>query len=166
VLAASFLLIHVAAPWGLSRLSARRGWVNGRPGPRNQLALIPVAGGIACTLWLIAQHYFASPDTFLEFKPGQKLLTPGPYAYSRNPMYLFELLFWLGWALFYGSIPVLIGCLLWFTVFHFVIVPGEERDLEARFGEAYRAYKASVPRWLKIPGRKKTQAIWPTWEGE
>ena len=148
LLTAAFLLIHVAAPWGLSRLSTRRGWSGRRPGKWNLLALIPVAGGIAGTVWLIVQHYLASPRTFLEFRPGQKLLTPGPYAYSRNPMYLCELVFWSGWALFYGSIPVLTGALLWFVMFNFVIVPYEERDLEARFGEAYRQYKKMVPRWL------------------
>jgi protein-S-isoprenylcysteine O-methyltransferase Ste14 len=63
-------------------------------------------------------------------------------------MYLFELVFWFGWALFYGSITVLIGFLLWFAMFNFIIVPWEERDLEARFGEAYRQYKQVVPRWL------------------
>ncbi len=143
-----FLLVHVAAPWGLSALSTRHGWVNRRPGKWNLLALIPVGTGIACTIWMITLHFRASPVTFLEWKPGQKLLTPGLYAFSRNPMYLFELTFWFGWAFFYGSIPVLVGFLLWLAMFNFVIVPWEERDLEARFGEAYRAYKARVPRWL------------------
>lgn len=148
-----FLLVHVAAPWGLSLLSARHGWVDGRPGTWNLLALILVVAGIACTLWMMALHFLASPGSFLELTPTQKLLTPGPYAFSRNPMYLFELAFWFGWALFYGSIAVLIGFLLWFAMFNFVIVPFEERDLEARFGEAYRAYKARVPRWLGLPQR-------------
>ncbi len=143
-----FLLVHVATPWALSWLSTRHGWVNRRPGKRNLLALIPVVAGIAGTIWMIALHFRASPDTFLEWKPGQKLLMRSPYAVSRNPMYLFELTFWFGWTLFYGSLPVLIGFLLWLTVFNFVIVPWEERDLEARFGEAYRQYKSKVPRWL------------------
>lgn len=152
-LTALFLLVHVAAPWGLSLLSTRHGWVDGRPGAWNWLALILVVAGIACTLWMMALHFRASPGSFLELKPGQKLLTRSPYAISRNPMYLFELAFWFGWALFYGSIAVLIGCLLWLAMFNFVIVPWEERDLEARFGEAYRAYKARVPRWLGLPRR-------------
>ena len=59
-----------------------------------------------------------------------------------------ELGFWFGWALFYGSIAVLIGFLIMFTMFNFVIVPYEERDLERRFGEAYRQYKYRVPRWI------------------
>jgi protein-S-isoprenylcysteine O-methyltransferase Ste14 len=152
-LTALFLVVHVAAPWGLSLLSTRYGWVDGQPGLWNLLALVLVGVGIACTLWLIVQHYRASPGTFLEMAPGQKLLTPGPYAVSRNPMYVSELAFWFGWALFYGSLTVLIGFLLWFAAFNFAIVPYEERDLEARFGEAYRAYKAQVPRWLGLPRR-------------
>jgi protein-S-isoprenylcysteine O-methyltransferase Ste14 len=152
-LTVAFLLVHVAAPWGLSLLSTRHGWVDGRPGTWNLLALILVVAGIACTLWMMALHFLASPGSFLELGPTQKLLTPGPYAFSRNPMYLFELAFWFGWALFYGSIAVLIGFLFWFALFNFVIVPREERDLEARFGEAYRAYKTRGPRWLGLRRR-------------
>jgi protein-S-isoprenylcysteine O-methyltransferase Ste14 len=151
-LTALFLLVHVAAPWGLSLLSTRHGWVDGQPGSWNLLALALVAAGIASTVWMIALHYRASPASFLELKQTQTLLTPGPYAYSRNPMYLCELAFWFGWALFYGSLAVLVGCLLWAGMFNFAIVPYEERGLEGRFGEAYRQYKQRVPRWL---GKKR-----------
>lgn len=34
------------------------------------------------------------------------------------------------------------------VVVNFVILPREERVLEARFGEVYRQYKRTVPRWL------------------
>jgi protein-S-isoprenylcysteine O-methyltransferase Ste14 len=146
-----FLLVHVALPWGLSLLSTRHGWVAGRPGRWNLLALILVVAGIACTLWTMALHFLASPGSFVKLRPTEHLLTPGPYAISRNPMYLFELTFWFGWALYYGSISVLMGFLLWFAMFCFVIVPWEERDLEGRFGDSYRAYKARVPRWLGLP---------------
>ena len=148
---ALFLLVHVAAPWGLSLLSTRHGWIEGRPGAWNLLALLVVIPGIAATVWLIAQHYLASPQSFLELTRTQKMLTRGPYAVSRNPMYVSELAFWFGWALFYGSPPVLVGALLWWLGFNLVIVPSEERALEAQFGEAYRAYKAEVPRWLGWP---------------
>jgi len=143
-----FLLIHVIAPWGLSQLSTRYGWLDGRPGWWNWLALILVVVGVVSTFRLIFMHYKASPRSFLELRPGEKLLTPDLYAYSRNPMYVSELTFWFAWALFYGSVAVLIGFLVWFGLFNFAIVPYEEKDLQARFGEAYLQYKKEVPRWL------------------
>jgi protein-S-isoprenylcysteine O-methyltransferase Ste14 len=149
-----FLLVHLAAPWGLSLVSTRHGWIDGRPGPWNLLALILIVAGIACTLWTMTLHFPASPGLFLELRSTRKLLTVGPYTVSRNPMYLFELTFWFGWTLFYGSLVVLIGCLLWVMLFNFVIVPWEERDLEARYGEAYCQYKRLVPRWF---GRWKAE---------
>lgn len=147
-----FLLIHVAAPWRLSLLSARRGWTGRRPGPWNLVALVLVAGGIASTIWMIALHYLASPQPFLEMQGAQNVVTRGLYRFSRNPMYLSELAFWLGWALFYGSMPVLAGFLAWLVFFNFYTIPWEERHLEARYGEAYREYKARVPRWFGLPG--------------
>jgi protein-S-isoprenylcysteine O-methyltransferase Ste14 len=75
------------------------------------------------------------------------LLRRGPYTFTRNPKYLSELMLWLGWGL-YGSLAVLIGCLLLGVLMDFRAVPREERALEARFGEAYRSYKRQVPRWL------------------
>ena len=62
-------------------------------------------------------------------------------------MYVAELALWFGWSVFYGSIGVLIG----FMIFLTVLVLGvwyEERVLDARFGDAYRAYRNQVPRWL------------------
>ena len=76
------------------------------------------------------------------------LLVQGPYRFSRNPMYLGELVLWLGWALFYGSVAILIGFLLMWVMMNFRAVPREERDLEARFGESYLEYKDNVPRWF------------------
>jgi protein-S-isoprenylcysteine O-methyltransferase Ste14 len=79
-------------------------------------------------------------------------LKRGPYAFSRHPMYLSELALWLGWAVFYGSLPVLVG----FVVFGIVVSrlgPNEERALEATFGARYRSYANEVPRWFRIRSR-------------
>jgi protein-S-isoprenylcysteine O-methyltransferase Ste14 len=62
-------------------------------------------------------------------------------------MYLAELTLWLGWALLYGSPLVFLGFLI-MCVLVSVLAPREEQSLEANFGEAYREYKARVPRWL------------------
>jgi protein-S-isoprenylcysteine O-methyltransferase Ste14 len=145
-----FPLVHGVLPWGLSLLSTRHGWVDGWPGTWNLPGLILVVVGTAYAIWGLVLH---SIEGWQWARTQMYLLRRGPYTLSRNPMYLGELVLWLGWGLFYGSGAVLIGFLLWFAMFNFVIVPQEERALEARFGEAYRAYKARVPRWLGFPRR-------------
>lgn len=51
------------------------------------------------------------------------------------------------------SIAVLIGFILWWIAFAFILVPFKERQLEARFGETYLQYKKTVPRWFGPPRR-------------
>lgn len=140
-------LVHGVLPWAISLLTNRHGWTAGRPGIWNLPALILVATGTGCLIWILVLHFVRTPERVeLELTP-KYLLKGGPYAFTRNPMYLAILGLWLGWALFYGSVAVLIGCLLLRVLMHFV-VSREERALEARFGEAYLQYKSSVPRWL------------------
>jgi protein-S-isoprenylcysteine O-methyltransferase Ste14 len=82
-----------------------------------------------------------SPDGF--WKPFGRLCR----AFTRNPMYLAELGLWLGWVLFYGSLPVLIGFVGFCAAVNFV-VRREERDMKAQFGDVYLLYQSRVPRWL------------------
>jgi acetyl esterase/lipase len=99
--------------------------------------------------------FAATPDR-IELRLPSFLLTRGPYAYSRNPMYVSELTLWLGWAVFYGNVGVLIGFVMLFAL----VIPGvryEERVLAARFGDAYREYSSGVPRWLGTPRQPESQ---------
>lgn len=147
-----FAIVWGLVPWAVSLLSPRYGWAAGRPGLWNLLGLVPLAAGIAGSLWSLALH-FAESGQGLDWEADKSyLLKRGPYAFSRNPMYLSELTLLFGWALFYGSTAVLIAFLLWWAGFSFVLVPQEERRIEARFGEAYREYKRRVPRWFGKPG--------------
>ena len=86
----------------------------------------------------------------LSRKP-QVLITRGPYAYTRNPIYLGEQALWFGWAIFFGSWPVLVVISVAMLIGEiFQVVPREERALEAAFGETYVEYKARVPRWIGL----------------
>jgi protein-S-isoprenylcysteine O-methyltransferase Ste14 len=81
-------------------------------------------------------------------QPTTALVTDGIFGYTRNPLYVggsvalcgIALLFDLDW------IPLLLlpACLL----LHFAVVLREERYLEQKFGEAYRRYKMTVPRYF------------------
>jgi len=63
-------------------------------------------------------------------------------------MYVAGLSAWLGWTVFYGSLAVLVGSVLLWSLFTFRVIPGEERQLEALFGDAYLEYKRSIHRWI------------------
>lgn len=104
--------------------------------------------GVSGLMWGMALHSAQSPGA-MEWEMDRSYLLKGSlYSYSRNPMYVSEMMLMVGWVIFYGSAAVLIATLAWMGLFIFYIVPGEERILEARFGEAYREYKRKVPRWI------------------
>jgi protein-S-isoprenylcysteine O-methyltransferase Ste14 len=63
-------------------------------------------------------------------------------------MYLAVLTIWFGWAVFYGSLPVLVGNSFCWLILNSVVIPREERGLTARHGELYRQYANKVSRWF------------------
>jgi hypothetical protein len=76
------------------------------------------------------------------------IVQSGPYGFSRNPIYLAFSLFQAGIALAVNDAWTLVTLLPAIAVMSFVVIPREERYLEARFGEDYARYKARVQRWL------------------
>ncbi len=112
------------------------------------VGVLVAALGFSLGAWVAYLHYRRGQGTPSPFVPTQALLVDGPYARSRNPMYLGVLAYYFGVALGVGS-PSMVGMVLLITLaVHVYIVAVEERELEARFGEAYREYKRRVPRWL------------------
>ncbi|MBI4492035.1 MAG: isoprenylcysteine carboxylmethyltransferase family protein [Chloroflexi bacterium] len=80
-------------------------------------------------------------------KPPDRLIEVGPYAYTRNPMYLGHLIFLLGLALGFRSLLgwlILLANLPWF---HARVLADEAR-LRQKFGAEYEAYCARVKRWI------------------
>ena len=141
-------LIHSALPWAISLLTPHYGWTEGKPGIWNLCGLILIVFAVICLIWILVLGFGETPEKVKLEWNSSFLLMRGPYAFSRNPMYVAELGLWLGWAIFYGSIFVFIGFAVLFGVINFVGLPYEERTLEERFGEVYRQYKRTVPRWL------------------
>ncbi len=80
---------------------------------------------------------------------GEKLglRTTGWFAWSRNPIYVVTWLGLIGWGLIANSIGVSILLILWALLY--LIAPLlEEPWLEREYGDAYRDYKKSVPRFI------------------
>ena len=79
-----------------------------------------------------------------------KLTTWGLYGIVRNPMYLGELLWSLGWAVMWGStVGLILMPLWWMGLLLFIML--EEEDLEACIGRDYLRYKGEV-RGRILPG--------------
>ncbi len=81
-------------------------------------------------------------------KPTTAIVRTGPYRFSRNPIYLAFSLLQLGIALWVNSWWLVATLAAAIGIIHYVVVPREERYLEARFGTEYLNYKGSVRRWL------------------
>lgn len=80
--------------------------------------------------------------------PTTALATGGLYRYSRNPIYIALSLIHLGIAAAVDSPWILATLPLVLVVIRFGVIAREERYLEAKFGDAYRDYKAQVRRWF------------------
>jgi len=81
-------------------------------------------------------------------QPTTTIVTTGPYRFSRNPLYVGLITFYVGATLLFNTwwgfllLPPL------FAVLHSGVVLREERYLEGKFGDAYRHYRAKVRRYL------------------
>jgi len=81
-------------------------------------------------------------------QPTTAIVRTGPYRFSRNPIYLAFSLLQLGIALWVNSLWLVVTLVAAVAVMSFVVIPKEERYLEARFPSEYSPYKASVRRWF------------------
>lgn len=107
--------------------------------------LLAIAGG---ALALAAEMRFKRAGTAtMPWKPASALVTDGVYAHVRNPMYVGLALVVAAIAVALASDWTLVLMVPAGLVMHFGVVKREERYLEAKFGDAYRQYKARVPRY-------------------
>lgn len=106
-----------------------------------------VVAGIACglhTLSVIRSKNVTS--NVADTPPG--LITDGMYAISRNPFYLSYVVITIGAACVLGSLAAFIGPIVCIAVLQFVVIPVEEKALQASQRQKYTQYKQRVRRWL------------------
>jgi protein-S-isoprenylcysteine O-methyltransferase Ste14 len=106
---------------------------------------LAVAGG---ALAIAAERRFKAAGTHVPpWKPTLHLATDGVYTRLRNPMYAGMMVLVGGLGIAMASDWTLALLVPTALVLHHGAVLREERYLEARFGDDYRRYKASVKRW-------------------
>ena len=76
---------------------------------------------------------------------SESLLIVGPYKYVRHPQYFGVVMLLFGLGLLLGFTFLFFGSLFSFLWFRFVLIPFEEKELLALFGDQYETYMKQVP---------------------
>lgn len=116
---------------------------------RTPFAILIGVAGLLCNL-LPKLRFGRVGTTVNPMRPQstRHLVVDGLHRYSRNPMYLGQLLLLVAWGIFLANGPATMLPLLFaLYITRFQIVP-EEHALAVVFGDAYAAYRGRVRRWL------------------
>lgn len=141
------LLAVILCAWVLGRL-APLAW----PGVDDRAAHFVGLGlgiaGVALLIWSALTLRRHNTTIRPSGASSTELVTDGPYRFRRNPIYIADVLMLLGVAELTHNVWFAILAALFIPLVTWLAILPEERHLEARFGEAYRAYKASTRRWF------------------
>jgi len=107
----------------------------------------------AAVYFLCLFEFMRAKGTPAPIDPPKELVVRGLYRYTRNPMYAGVLCLILGQAVTLRSLPLLLYAGILFVTFHLFVVLYEEPKLTKMFGESYRNYRHTVPRWLVMRKR-------------
>ena len=114
---------------------------------RLAVAALLVVGGVA--LLVGALRRFRRARTNPEpWKPSTAIVAGGIYRHTRNPMYVGMTLVYLALAVLFDSGVALLLVVPLLLLVRWGVIAREERYLEAKFGDDYTRYRASVRRWL------------------
>ncbi len=95
-----------------------------------------------------AQTFRKARTNILTSQAATAIVSTGPFAYSRNPIYVAILLALCGFALVFNSLWFFAALVVMFLVLRFGVIAREEIYLDRKFGQPYRDYQARVRRWL------------------
>jgi protein-S-isoprenylcysteine O-methyltransferase Ste14 len=103
--------------------------------------------GMGIVFWGAAT-FFRARTAIIPHYPASRIVSHGPYRFTRNPMYLGMTLAYVGFALILNwAWPLLLlPLVLWSLIA--LVIRREERYLSQAFGEEYLAYRSRVRRWI------------------
>jgi len=113
-------------------------WLLAAPTPRAILI-----GGIVAAFGLLVRGLAAG-----HLHKDQELATTGPYASTRNPLYLGSAFLAAGFAIAGRSWVGGLIVAVYFAVFYYAVIRSEEKYLRERFGTTFDEYAARVPMFL------------------
>jgi protein-S-isoprenylcysteine O-methyltransferase Ste14 len=148
-------MLNVPPPlWSLAyvlaatALSYWAGWPRVPGLPLVPLAVLLIVAGVA--LSATGGVLFRREGT--ELNPAsttnRKLVTGGPFRFTRNPMYLGLVIATLGIAFWVGAWPMFLAPIAAFVTTNWVHIPFEEAKMRRQFGAEFDAYVSRVRRWI------------------
>jgi|SRR5579871_1606454 len=136
-----FLLLAIAGTvsWAYPQMQIVQ-WV--APG------IVLVVAGLGLSLWAFGLFRSEGTEVNPTSQTNKKLVTRGPYRFTRNPMYLSLVIFSLGVALIVGTLAMFAVPPIVFAIANWVHIPFEEAKMRRQFGTAFDDYTKVIPRWV------------------
>jgi protein-S-isoprenylcysteine O-methyltransferase Ste14 len=122
-------------------------WRGDMTGLSMALGVVFVVMGETLRLWGVAA---AGPETRRRSRMVSRLVTHGPFAWLRNPLYFGNFFIWTGFSVIAGIQWFLPVAVMVFALEYTPIVRYEEAVLETTFGAEYVRYRDRTPRWLPV----------------
>ncbi len=107
----------------------------------------PTVASLVWSLFLVAPGVWLRAYASGYVKKNSELTTTGPYAHTRNPLYLGSMMIAFGFAGASRSLVILVALAVLFTLIYLPVIRSEEAYLRNHFA-GFDAYASSVPRLL------------------
>lgn len=125
--------------------------------PNVLVSAVSIILGLVFLLWSIATFWFVGRGTPVPFASPTRLVTTGPFRYTRNPIKLGVTLFYLGVGSAFdgfatGLTMFVLGVILG-SIYHKKV---EEKELRIRFGQEYEEYRRRTSFLVPLPPRRLT----------
>jgi protein-S-isoprenylcysteine O-methyltransferase Ste14 len=139
-------MLGISLASGPTRI-AGEGLLDGLLAPRTLITALTIFGAVGLFFWA-ARTMGANWSIVARTRQDHQLVTSGPFALVRHPIYLGMLLFLLSLAAATGHERALVLAVPVFAVGTLVRIRSEEALLRAQFGDAYQDYAARVKRFI------------------
>lgn len=111
------------------------------------MGIVPIIIGLAIGFSGVYQFHKVKTN-IRPFREADKMVTSGPFRFTRNPMYLGILLVLVGIWILLDAVSPVIGVLIFMVTADRWYIRVEEQMLQQKFGPVFEGYCAEVRRWI------------------
>jgi protein-S-isoprenylcysteine O-methyltransferase Ste14 len=115
--------------------------------PHIQVGVLLVIAALLIIRWA-AVTFRKARTNILTSQATIAIVNTGPFAYSRNPIYVAALIGMAAAAIAFDSLWFLVALVVIYVILRYGVIAREETYLESKFGASYLGYKSKVRRWL------------------